>query len=100
MSWKEATPMSLRLEFCTLATGRKANVAALCRRFGISGKTGYKWLDRFRREGEAGLADRPRRPHAMPRRTAPRLEQRVRALRARHPTWGGRKLARRLQDLG
>ena len=55
MSWKAATPMSLRLEFWALATRPEANVAALCRRFEISRKTGYKWLARYRDAGAAGL---------------------------------------------
>jgi transposase InsO family protein len=100
MSWRAATPMSLRAEFCALATRPEANVAALCRRFEISRKTGYKWLARVRAEGEAGLVDRSRRPQQSPRRTEPQVEQRVLELRERQPTWGGRKLARRLQELG
>lgn len=51
-------------------------------------------------QGRAGLADRSRRPHASPHQTAPALEHAVVALRQAHPCWGGRKLSRRLQDLG
>jgi transposase InsO family protein len=77
-----------------------ANVAELCRRFGVSRKTGYKWLGRFAAQGPVGLADQSRRPRASPGRTSPETEAAVLALRERHPTWGGRKLARRLADLG
>ena len=46
MPWSEVSVMDLRLEFVMLARQPGANVAALCRRFGISRKTGYKWLRR------------------------------------------------------
>jgi len=73
-------------------------VSALCRRFGISRKTGYKWLGR-ERCGEA-LTERSRRPHDSPSHTPPAVEAAVLALRAQRPSWGGRKLRRRLLDLG
>lgn len=99
MPWLEVSVMELRLEFVTLARQEGANVAALCRRFGISRKTGYKWLTRAAGE-PPDLGDRPRRPRCSPRRTAPALERAVLGLRSEHPCWGGRKIARRLADLG
>lgn len=68
MPWEVNTTMSLRKEFVTEALAEGANISALCRHYGISRKTGYKWLKRYREEGEAGLADRSRRPHHSPRR--------------------------------
>jgi transposase InsO family protein len=100
MPWQETSTVSLRTEFCALASAEGANVRELCRRFGISRKTGYKWLEREETAGAAGLADRSRRPHTMPRLTEAAVTDRVLALRDAHPTWGGRKLRRRLQDLG
>ena len=100
MPWQECDRMSLRREFVWLAGQEGANVAELCRRFGISRKTGYKWMERFTEEGVMGLADRSRRPRRSPDRTEPAVEQKVVALRRDHPAWGGRKLRRRLQDLG
>ncbi len=100
MPWKDVTQMKLREEFCILAQQPEANVTELCRRFGISRKTGYKWIARHRAQGAAGLADRSRRPRASPARTDAAMETAVLELRDQHPTWGGRKLARRLQDLG
>jgi transposase InsO family protein len=92
MPWRERTCMSERSEFVVWALEEGANLSALCRHFGISRKTGYKWLRRYRDEGSAGLADRSRRPRASPRRTTPELEARLCALRKQHPAWGGRKL--------
>ena len=72
----------------------------LCRRFGISRKTGYKWLERFRAGGREALGDRSRRPKRSPAQIAAALATQVIAVRLANPVWGGRKLRRRLQDLG
>jgi len=100
MAWKVDSVVEQRLEFVALATAEAANVAELCRRFGIARKTGYKWLGRHREAGGSGLGDRSRRPERSPERTAAEVEARVVALRLEHPAWGGRKLRRRLADIG
>jgi transposase InsO family protein len=100
MPWKEVSIMSQRLEFVTLATAENANIRHLCRCFGISSGTAYKWLDRFQSEGANGLEDHSRRPHHSPSRTAAEMEEIVTKLRQKHPAWGGRKLEKRLLDLG
>jgi len=103
MPWKVDSAMSLRREFVTFASAPDANVAALCRRYGISRKSGYKWLARHRQRPDdpaSALADRSRRPHASPTRTGADVERRIVELRHRHPAWGARKLRRRLADLG
>ena len=92
MPWQEVSTVLLRQEFVMLATAEGANVRALCRRYTISPKTGYKWLGRYRRQGRTGVTDRSRRPHRSPTRTAPALERAVLAVRAAHPVWGGRKI--------
>jgi transposase InsO family protein len=99
MPWQARDTMSLRREFVELALQESANRRELCRRFGVSPKTAYKWLDRFRQEGAAGLSDRSRRPHVSPDRSAIHLEAAAVGLRAQHPAWGGRKIARRLLEL-
>src|SRR5438046_115678 len=100
MPWKEASTMSLREEFVALATVPGANMSSLCARFGVSRKTGYKWLARQRSGDAIALADRSRRPHRSPAQTPAVMEESVLNLRGKHPAWGGRKLRRRLQDLG
>lgn len=98
MPFREQTLMSRREEFARLAGVEGTNFSELCRRFEVGRRTGYRWL----RRAEAGepLGDRSRRPHTSPGRTPAALERAVLELRDRHPTWGGRKLARRLRDLG
>ena len=100
MPWKVTNSMTLKREFAALAVQEDANMAELCRRYGISRATGYKWAQRFRQEGISGLAERSRRPRRSPRQSAAAVEARLVDLRLRHPAWGGRKLRRRLQDLG
>lgn len=63
----------------------------LCARFGVSRPTGYKWLGRWRAEGEAGLGNRASTPHACPQRTATTLETQIVAVR-REYGWGATKL--------
>lgn len=94
MPWTTHTAMSLRLDFVRLAEHAAATggVAALCRAFGVSRKTGYKWLARYREGGEDALADRPRTPRRSPGRTPPEVEAAVLRLRDEHPAWGGRKI--------
>jgi transposase InsO family protein len=99
MTWKKDL-MTQRLEFITLALTPGANRAELCRRFEISRKTGYKWLRRFGKDGAAALQDRSHRTLSCPAQTPSTVEAKVMELRAAQPTWGPRKLHRRLQNLG
>ena len=92
MPLQERTTMDLRQEFVMLASQEGANMRELCRRYGISPTTGYRYRDRWHAAGTAGLADRSRRPHTSPIRTPPAIEAAVVALRDAHPAWGGRKL--------
>ncbi len=89
---------SERQEFVASARQEGANITAVCDQFGISRKTGYKWLARA--ATAQPLSDRSRRPHASPRQTSAAMEARVLELRAQHPRWGGRKLHHRLVALG
>lgn len=90
MPFTEVSRVESRQEFVALAQQPDANIRALCRRFGIGAKTGYRWLARA--AASEPLTDRSRRPHTSPQRTAPLLEAAVVALRQQHPTWGGRTL--------
>ena len=95
----EATKVALRREFVLLALEEGVNMRALCRQFGISPTTGYKWLERYVQQGDSGLQDRSREPHSSPNRTPADMERRVLAVRDEHPAWAGRKIKRRLEDL-
>jgi transposase InsO family protein len=90
-----------RLAFVAFARAGTVDITELCARFGISRSCGYKWLQRFAAEGEAGLMERSRRPLSSPRRVGAPVEAAVVALRQAHPVWGGRKIAQCLaRDFG
>src|SRR6185369_1770505 len=99
MPWHPTDLMYQRLEFVLLAGQPGVNFRELCRRTGISAKTGYKWCERHATQGPGALVDQPRRPKRSPRQCAPELAALVVALH-HETTWGGRKLRRRLLDLG
>lgn len=91
MPWKERHPMDLRREFVLAALGPTANISQLCRDFGISRNNGYKWIDRYKRQGEAGLDDVSRRP-LRPSGTSGETVLRLIELRRQFPRWGAKKL--------
>jgi transposase InsO family protein len=99
MSWHIPDLMIQRLEFVTLAKQPGVNFRQLCARFSISRRVGYKWLRRFEAGGLAALEDQSRRPQHSPGRSPEEVVQQVCALHAQWG-WGGRKIRRRLQDLG
>lgn len=100
MPWKEITVMSLRKEFIVMARQEGVNFSDLCKRFGISRKTGYKWFERFGEEGNEGLTNQSRKPLNSPMKTSDPMEAAVLDLRWRHSAWGGRKIKQRLKVLG
>jgi transposase InsO family protein len=100
MPWRDASIMSQRLEFVTLAMAEGANMRRLCRRFGISRRIGYKWLRRFQAGGAQALEDRSRRPRSSPKRTSHSIEEAILATRDAHSAWGARKIRARLEAQG
>jgi len=94
MPWQEESTMQLRRQFVQDVHRGATPMTDLCRAYGISRKTGYKWLGRHEAGGLAALADRSRRPSTSPTATAPELVQVLLAARQHHPTWGPRKLLR------
>lgn len=100
MAWQPKDLMDIKRDFVALALQEGCNRRELCRRFGISPKTGYALLARHAQEGSAAYMPRSRRPKESPTRTSPEVEKAVIDLRTTHPAWGGRKIARRLADLG
>jgi transposase InsO family protein len=94
MSWKQTNPMEQKISFIAhLQKTPKGGMSALCREYGISRKTGYKWRKRYQQESQlTALAERSRRPLRSPKRTSGRLEERIVELRA-PDGWGARKIA-------
>jgi transposase InsO family protein len=93
MGWKVTDPMNERMRFVSAALQGEASLSELCRQFGISRKCGYKWLARVAELGPAaGLCEQSRVPHHCPHALDPARAAVILELRARHPTWGPRKL--------
>ena len=88
MPWKEVTTMSQRQEFVLLASLEKSNISQLCHRFGISRKTGYKWLKRYQSQGHSGLMARSRRPKQSPDQTPNHVVESILKVRNDHPASG------------
>jgi transposase InsO family protein len=84
--------MKIREEFIQHALAGRFPVTALCNAYGISEKTGHKWLRRFKDEGSSGLADRSHAAHKLPHRVSLALRRDILSIRDAHPTWGPRKI--------
>src|SRR6266699_1807953 len=69
MPWEERSLMDVRLRFVQDVHRPGWSVAEVCRRYQVSRKTGYKWLERYEKAGPAGLGDRSHRPYSCPHAT-------------------------------
>ena len=92
MAWKDVEPMEERVRFVLAASGQEMSLCALCRRFGVSRKTGYKWLRRYEEGGLAAMEERSRRPLKSPKRIARWVEEAVLQERRAHRNWGPKKV--------
>lgn len=97
MPWKDKTVEELRKEFVEAAE-RRENFSALCREFGITRATGYKWIDRY--EKQEGLSDRSRRPKTAANKTPKETERQIVQTRSLHPGWGAKKIKKALENKG
>ena len=92
MPWRETSPMEQRLEFVREYETELFTMTELAAQYGISRKTGYKWLERYVAGGVDGLRDQSRRPHSCPHATDAAIADTMLALRRRHPRWGPKNL--------
>lgn len=92
MPWLETLPMDQRAQFVADAQRELYDMTTLCARYGVSRKTGYKWLARYAADGRRGLGDRSHAPHRCPHRIDDALAALLVAARRAHPTWGPAKL--------
>ena len=98
MPWKETCVMDRRMSFVAACVDGGSSIAELCRHFGISRKTGHKWLSRYRADGVGGLLDRSRAPRSHARALADDVVEAVVSVRHRYPSWGPRKVKAWLED--
>ena len=98
MPWKECNVVEERLRFIArLLDGEK--MAALCREFGISRKTGYKIYNRYKDCGIDGLTDRSRRPYRQASQLPMQIEKLIVGLKKEYPHWGAPKIREKLKRL-
>ena len=98
MPWQECNVMDERVRFVArLLDGEK--MAPLCRKFGISRKTGYKIFNRYKDLGVEGLMDRSKRPYRQANKLPFQVEALIVGLRREHPTWGAPKIREKLRRL-
>lgn len=92
MAWSETNPMTERMRFIVDLEDGLWTMTELCERYSVSRKTGYKWAERYMKEGVDGLKERSRAPKSCPHRTEDYVVEALLATRRQHPTWGPRKL--------
>ena len=84
--------MDQKTQFIADYLRQTLDMTELCQLYGISRKTGYKWIERYLTHGPQGLEDRSRRPAVSPRQTSAEIVQALIQVRQRHPSWGAKKL--------
>ena len=92
MPWKEIGPMQERVRFVVAYQSGLYGMSELCEAYGVSRKSGYKWLARWEAEGVAGLVERSRAPHSSPHTLDPVIREAIVRARKDHPSWGPVKL--------
>jgi transposase InsO family protein len=92
MPWKECGVLEERFRLVDEWNSGDWNMAELCRIYGVTRKTGYKWVERYEAWGMDGLRDLSRAPDCHPNEIAEEVEEEVLALRGKHPFWGARKI--------
>ena len=97
MPWKDKTVEELRKEFVEAVKVSKS-FSALCREFGITRKTGYKWVDRYNQF--QSLSDRNHVPVHIPGKTSPEIENAILRIRADNPEWGAKTILKVLENNG
>lgn len=92
MPWKETYPMNEKMKFIVAHQSGEYAVSVLCRRFKISRKTGYKWINRYQAEGVIGLDDRSRARHHCPNAVPTQSVAEILKVKGRYPSWGPQKI--------
>lgn len=92
--------MDERVRFIAALRTGALTMAEACRLFGISRKSGYKWLERYETQGVRGLEEQSRAPHTVPWATGDKVSRLLVETRRAHPTWGAGKILDVLANQG
>ncbi len=99
MPWQQTCVMQERVKFITDVLDGTYSMTDLCIYYGISRKTGYKWLDRHLQGGFEALANRSRAPHNHPNEISPEVKNSILEVKSRFPKWGSAKIRYRLERI-
>src|SRR6201989_370193 len=99
MPWKESRIVDQRLQFLSSYQKKEMSLSDLCREFGVSRPTGYRWINRYKEAGPGGLLNLSSKPHGCCHATSAGPGEATATLRSKHPSWGARKLKARLKRL-
>ena len=97
MPWESRTVKEQRESFVEVAV-RSSNFSTVCREYGITRKTGYKWVERYL--AGMDLIDQSRQPHRKPHKTPPEVEAEILRVRGENPGWGARTIRQVLENEG
>jgi len=92
MPWRERSMLDAKLELVVAWHADEVSKAELCRQHGVSRKTAYKLMARYRVEGAEGLKEHSRAPHHHPNAVVEPIAEAVLEVRRRHPSWGPKKI--------
>jgi putative transposase len=98
MPWREICSMEERTRFIAAGLTAEESMTELCAEFGISRKTGYKWLARYQEGGPGGLYELSRAPQRVPWAISEAQAAAIVGVRRAHPRWGPRKLRVKLSE--
>jgi len=92
MAWRITKVKDQRKQFIKNVLQYEQSFTDICEEFGISRQTGYKWLRRYKNQGESGLEDRKSSRHTQDRKTSKRLEYKILTTKQRYSSWGYKKI--------
>ena len=99
MPWSQVSPMDSRQQMIAEYLTGLYSITELAATYGVSRRIAHHWINRYTRDGPAGLMPASRRPHTSPGATPPALVERICAARRAHPTWGAGTLRHYLQRI-
>ena len=92
MPWKETCVIDEKIKFVAEALDETESMKDLCAAYGISRKTGYKWLERYKSEGVSGLCNKSRAPYTHPNAMKKSVKKEILTIKRKYKNWGPKKI--------
>src|ERR1041384_4620251 len=100
MPWEQTSAMDQRVKFIADVLSRQYSKIELCRAYGISRPTAYKWIDRYREVGAEGLQELSRAAHHHPNQTCEEIREMIVETKLHYQSWGPKKVVDYLRENG